>query len=210
MSTVLLLAHPTFETSRASRALLSALTGTPDLEVAELYSLYPDGKIDGAIERDRLLRASRLVLQFPLQWYSTPSLLKEWEDTVLTPLFYLQPDIAAATAGLPLFAATTTGGPLASYRPGGTALTINELFAPLRATARKCRWEWRPPFAVHDVRNLDDAALAMAGEDYRALLLAIPSLNRHRLTGVGTRGLQPEDDGGSEGDGGEEGDGPRS
>jgi putative NADPH-quinone reductase len=178
MSTVLLLAHPTFPTSRANRALLSALTGTPDLEVAELYSLYPDGRIDGPAEHDRLLRATRLVLQFPLQWYSTPALLKEWQDAVLTPLFYLQPEIAAATAGLPLFAATTTGGPLSSYRRGGAAMTINELFAPLRATARKCRWEWQPPFAVHDVRNLDDAALAKVGEDYRGALLATPILQR--------------------------------
>jgi hypothetical protein len=31
---------------------------------------------------------------------------------------------------------------------------------------------------VHDVRNLDDAALAKAGEDYHAALLAMPALNK--------------------------------
>ncbi len=178
MITVLLLAHPDFGASRANRALLSGLIDVPGLEVAELYALYPDGRIDGRAERERLLRATRLVFQFPLQWYSTPSLLKQWEDTVLTPLFYLEPELAASTAGLPLFVATTTGGPPASYRPGGTAMTIDELFAPLRATARKCGWEWQSPFAVHDVRNLDDAALVRAGEDCRAALLATPMLGR--------------------------------
>ena len=176
MSTVLLLAHPNFEASRANRALLSAVGDLPDLEIADLYALYPDGRVDVAAERDRLLRATRLVFQFPLQWYATPALLKQWEDAVLTPLFYTQPDVAASTAGLALLAATTTGGPSASYEPGGVGTTIHELFAPLRATARKCRWEWQPPFAVHDVRNLDEAALARAGAAYREALLATPTL----------------------------------
>jgi putative NADPH-quinone reductase len=176
MTTVLLLAHPDFDASRANRALVDAVADVPDLEVAQLYALYPDGRINVADERARLLRATRLVFQFPLQWYSTPALLKQWQDTVLTPLFYFEPAIASLTAGLPLFAATTTGGPLASYQPGGTAMTIEELFAPLRATARKCRWQWQTPFALHDVRNLDDVSLVHAGEDYRSALLSTPTL----------------------------------
>ena len=179
MITVLLLAHPDFATSRANRALLAGLNDLPGLEVAELYALYPDGKIDVAVERERVLRADRLVLQFPLQWYSTPPLLKHWQDAVLTPLFYLEPDIAASTAGLPVLAATTTGGPLASYQPRNSAMmTIDQLFAPLRATARKCGWLWQAPFALHDVRNLDDAALTRAGEDYRSEILSAPMLER--------------------------------
>ena len=178
MSTVLLLTHPDFGASRANRALLSGLTDVPDLEVAELYALYADGHIDARAERERLLRATRLVFQFPLQWYSIPALLKQWQDAVLTPLFYLEPEVAASTAGLPLFAATTTGGPLASYRPGGTAMTINDLFAPLRATARKCGWRWQVPFAVYGVASLDDASLARAGEDYRSALLSVAKLER--------------------------------
>ena len=178
MTTVLLLAHPDFDASRANRALLSGLTGVPGLEVIELYALYPDGRIDAPVERERLLRATRLVFQFPLQWYSTPALLKQWQDAVLTPLFYLEPEVAASTAGLPLFAATTTGGPSASYRAGGTTMTMEDLFAPLRATARKCGWRWQIPFAVHDVRNLDDASLQRAGEEYRSALLSVPMLER--------------------------------
>ncbi len=133
MTTVLLLAHPDFAASRANRALLAGLNDLPGLEVAELYALYPNGQIDFAVERERVLRADRLVLQFPLYWYSTPPLLKHWEDAVLTPLFYLEPDIAALMAGLPVLAATTTGGVSGSYQPGGaTGMTIDELFAPLR------------------------------------------------------------------------------
>ena len=184
LTTVLLLAHPDFAASRANRALLAGLNDLPDLETTELYALYPDGKIDVAVERQRVLRADRLVLQFPLQWYSTPPLLKYWQDAVLTPLFYMEPDIAALTAGLPVLAATTTGGPLVSYQPGG--MTINELFAPLRATARKCGWLWQAPFAVHDVRNLDDATLSRAAEDYRSIVLSTPILTRRLVDAEST------------------------
>ncbi|MGP9812181.1 hypothetical protein ACTZWT_11775 [Rhodopseudomonas sp. NSM] len=55
---------------------------------------------------------------------------------------------------------------------------IDELFAPLRATARKCGWLWQPPFALHDVRALDDAALTRAGEDYKTRILSAPVLKR--------------------------------
>ncbi len=179
MTTVLLVAHPDFAASRANRALLAGLDDLPGLEVAELYALYPHGQIDFAAERERVLRADRLVLQFPLYWYSTPPLLKHWEDAVLTPLFYLEPDIAASTAGLPVLAATTTGGVQGSYqRSGATGMTIDELFAPLRATARKCGWLWQAPFALYDVRTLDDAALARAGEEYRSVIVSLPKLEQ--------------------------------
>ena len=179
MSTVLVLAHPNFAASRANRALLAGLDGVPGLEVAELYALYPHGLIDFAIERERVLRAGRMVLQFPLQWYSVPSLLKQWMDTVLTPLFYLEPDVAASTADLAILAATTTGGPLASYHPDTpSGMTIDELFAPLRATARKCNWRWQVPFALHDVRHLDDVAFARAATDYRSAVLSTPMLTQ--------------------------------
>lgn len=179
MTTLLLLAHPAFATSRANRALLHALSDLPGLEVTDLYALYPDGRIEFAVERNRLLRARRLVLQFPLYWYSTPSLLKHWQDMVLTPLFYLEPDMGALTANLPMLAATTTGGPPASYElESQSVMTIEELLAPLKSTARKCGWVWQKPFAVHDVRNLDDAALARAGKSYRSAILSAPMLEK--------------------------------
>ncbi|WP_022721272.1 NAD(P)H-dependent oxidoreductase [Rhodopseudomonas sp. B29] len=177
MTTALLLAHPNFAASRANRALLAGVQDLPDLEIAELYALYPDRQIDIAAERERLLRADRLVLQFPLYWYSTPPLLKQWFDEVLTPILYKEPDVVAALAGLPLLAATTTGGVAGSYEGDNpSAGTIDELFAPLRATARKIGWQWQKPFALFDIRNQDDAGFARAGAAYRATIAALPKL----------------------------------
>lgn len=171
MTTVLLLAHPDLAVSRANRALLAGLDGLPGLEIFDLYATYPDEQIDLSAERERLMRAERLVLQFPMFWYSTPPLLKRWQDAVLTPLIYLKPDTAMALQGLPVMAATTTGGPAASYQEAG--MSLEELFAPLRATARKAGWEWHAPFALHDVRMLDAEALRRGGEKYRTAVSSI-------------------------------------
>lgn len=179
MTTLLLLAHPDLETSRVNRALLKGLQGLSDLEIADLYAFYPDNQIDPQAEIDRLLRADRVVLQFPLFWYSTPPLLKLWEDVVLTPMFYQKPDLGLSTAGLPVLAATTTGGPSASYHPESRiGLTIDDLFASLKATTRRCGWHWQSPFAVHDVRNLDDGSLAKAVDGYRSTIVSFMTLSR--------------------------------
>ena len=76
--------------------------------------------------------------------------------------------------GLQVLAAAT-GGPSASYQPGGAGgMTINEGFTPLKASARKCGWLGQAPFAAHDVCNPDDLELAPAGEDYEFVVL-LPS-----------------------------------
>jgi putative NADPH-quinone reductase len=50
------------------------------------------------------------VLQFPIQWYSTPPLLKTWQDTVLTRKFYIHPTEAGERLrDVPVMVAATAG-----------------------------------------------------------------------------------------------------
>ncbi|BCG61610.1 hypothetical protein PUR_50350 [Paenibacillus sp. URB8-2] len=55
-----------------------------DVTVHDLYAEYPDKQINVEREQQLLLEHDRIVFQFPLYWYSSPSLLKEWQDVVLT------------------------------------------------------------------------------------------------------------------------------
>lgn len=171
MTTSLILAHPNFAASTANRALLDAVRDLPDIEVADLHALYPDGTIDPEAETDRLLAADRLVLQFPMYWYSTPPILKQWQDSVLTPMLYVRPDIGARLKGLPLRIATTLSGEPEAYREDGrVGFTVPQLLAPLHATARRAGLVWETPFVVHDMRNPTPGALARHASRYRALL----------------------------------------
>ena len=54
---------------------------------------------DGEREAAGLLSADRIVLQFPIQWYSTPPLLKAWQHAVLTRMYYVAYESESESGG---------------------------------------------------------------------------------------------------------------
>ncbi len=52
----------------------------PNADFLYLDQTYPDYQIDVAREYARLVRYNVIILQFPLFWYSCPSLLKRYID----------------------------------------------------------------------------------------------------------------------------------
>ena len=86
MKNVLIISgHTDLTTSVANKTILETMSQLlPEAEIVKLDSLYPDFKIDVATEQARLLRADVIVLQFPVFWFSAPSLLERWmEETFL-------------------------------------------------------------------------------------------------------------------------------
>jgi putative NADPH-quinone reductase len=173
--TLILLFHPDLSRSNANAALAAAAASLPDVEVVDMPSVYPDG-IDmtrnGESEAARLLSAERIVLQFPVHWYSTPPLLKAWQDTVLTRMFYIHYETEGRLLeGTDLLVAATAGNVPEAYRPGGRNMfELEALLAPLRATAHRCGLKWATPFIIYQANKLPPEALAAAAEDYAGRL----------------------------------------
>lgn len=168
MSTTVLVFHPNFDTSKANRALVDAARVLPDIEVVDMGRLYPDGDVDTDVEVDRLLKADRLVLQFPVQWYSTPPLLKTWQDTVLTRMYYINPrEEGERLRDLPVLIAATAGNKPSAYTPTGANLfPLKELLKPLQATANRCFWKWGEPFVMYRANKATQDELTKAGRQY--------------------------------------------
>lgn len=170
--TLILLFHPDIANSRANAALVEAAARVPGIEVADLHALYPDGAIDDDAEVARLLSADRIVLQFPLQWYSTPPLLKSWQDRILTRMFYI--DYATEGCrleGTPILLAVTAGNTAEAYAAGGRNLyPMTELLRPLEVTANRCGLPWSEPFIVFEANKLDAQALSLEADRYVARL----------------------------------------
>lgn len=163
--------HPDRRLSKANAALLAAARALPGVEAVDMGALYPDGAVDTEAEVARLLAAQRLVLQFPVQWYATPPLLKAWQDTVLTRMFYIRPEEGARLRGLPVMLAATAGNVPQAYGPGGTNLfPLEELLRPLQATAHRCGMAWSRPFLLYQANRLAADDLAAAGGAYAAHL----------------------------------------
>lgn len=174
-SVLILVAHPILEHSRVHRRLLQALAGMEQVTLHDLYQAYPDFYIDTGHEQDLLREHQHIVLQFPLYWFSTPSLLKEWQDLVLP-----QPgrstseplELKGKTLGL----AVSYSEPLPQFRdfglPADPIAAMEAIFLPLRLTAKRAGLTWCKPFLIPEASHLDDTQLALAAEGYRDHLLA--------------------------------------
>ena len=167
---LLVLAHPTYERSRANSALAAAAEGVAGVTLHDLYEAYPDFMIDVKREQKRLLEHAVIALQFPLYWYSTPALLKEWLDHVWLHGFAYGRD-GTSLRGKTLHCAVTTGGVAADYGAGGAnRFSIAEFLRPLEQTAHLCGMRWAEPFVVHGAAVLDEPARAAEAERYRRRL----------------------------------------
>lgn len=185
--TLILVFHPDLARSRANAALARAAAAEPGVDVIDLQALYPDGldmSRHGADEAARLLSADRIVLQFPVQWYAAPPLLKSWQNAVLTRMFYVHADTEGdELIGTPLMVAATAGNTPDAYgRGGANHFTMDELMAPLKAMALRCGLPWHSPHVVFRADKLDSAALDAAGNGYvralEAFIAATPPCNR--------------------------------
>lgn len=168
--TLIMLAHPRYEKSRANRALIEAVSDLPRVLVHDLYELYPDFNIDIEREHEVLLRHRVLIWQFPLYMYSPPAMLKQWLDLVLEH-GWAHGAGSANLEGRLIFSAVTTGGSSASYGPQGfNRFSLQEFLRPLEQTAGLCKMSWLPPFAVQGIYRLSKDELAHQARLYRRAL----------------------------------------
>ncbi|MEM8549927.1 MAG: NAD(P)H-dependent oxidoreductase [Verrucomicrobiota bacterium] len=169
MKPLVIVAHPNLTESRFNQTLYKAVVEHPDITTRVLYEAYPDWKIDVAHEQALLEAHDRIILQFPLYWYSTPPMLKLWEDEVLT-YGWAYGSKGKALHGKELMLALSIGGGLEAYRAGDIVkYTLSELLRPLQASAEFCGMTYLPIFPV--AGTLSDEALAARAEEYVKTIL---------------------------------------
>lgn len=83
MKILLIHAHPKPSTSIAQKAMLNASRNVDGITHHDLYAAYPDFAIDVKREQEMLLAHDLIIFQHPFYWYSTPAIIKEWQDVVL-------------------------------------------------------------------------------------------------------------------------------
>lgn len=165
-------AHRDLSTSRISRAAVEVFKTLPDVTVHELAQAYPDGVIDVPREQALLVAHDAIVWLFPFWWYSSPAILKAWQDDVLTYGFAYGND-GTALHGKPLLVMTSTGGRAEDYQPDGyNRYPVTSLLLPFHATANLTGMVWQTPALLQGANNLSDAALA-AGIDAWTTALSV-------------------------------------
>ena len=171
---LVLFAHPVLERSRVNRRLVAALEGVEGVTIRDLYEEYPTLLIDVKREQQLLLEHDVIVFQHPFYWYSSPAILKEWQDLVLEH-GWAYGEGGTHLRGKITFNAITTGGPAQAYQKGGyNRFSVRELLAPWDQTAHLCGMIYLAPFAIHSALKVSgEADVAPSRAAYRRLIEAL-------------------------------------
>lgn len=167
-------AHPARSRSKINKTLRASVENLEGVTINDLYATYPDFLIDKKREQQLCESHDVIIFQHPFYWYSTPSIMKEWMDLVLEHGWAFGKD-AKGLEGKIFFQALTAGGDDSTYRKDGfNEFTIGELTSPYRATAKLCKMDWLPPFAVLGIhRGLPPDKINGYAEDYRRVVIAL-------------------------------------
>ncbi len=150
---LILFAHPSQERSEINHPMFKLAQKIPGVTAVDLYAEYPSFHINVDREQQRLLEHDVVIMQFPLYWYSTPAILKEWQDLVLEYGFAYGKH-GNHLRGKQFMAALTAGGVEKAYQNQGyNHFSIRELLHPLEQTAWLTGMHYLAPFALFGSRT---------------------------------------------------------
>jgi len=199
MQTLIIVSHPTLADSNAQRFLWESLPAD-GVTWHHLESVYPDGRINREAEQQQMFQYDRIIFQFPFYWYSSPALLKQWQDVVLTEGFAY--GSGGRLSGKEFGLVLALGVHEREYQAGGReGFTLSELTRPYQAMAAKCGMTYMPTFAISKFDYLNDSkkkALLIAYQQYLtkendASLKTAENWFRSQLQSLGKAGLSEAD-----------------
>jgi len=178
-SLIVYYAHPGHKYSQANRMLWRRAASVTGITRVDLYAEYPRFDIDIDREQQRLVDHEIILFQFPMFWYSTPSLVKEWQDLVLEHGFAYGKG-GTALAGKTLMLAVSAAGPKEAYtRAGYQRYALRTFLAPLEQTARLCEMAFPAPYVLYSSLNAPSDGLVEPHADGYVRLLEALRDNRY-------------------------------
>jgi glutathione-regulated potassium-efflux system ancillary protein KefG len=170
---LILFAHPAMQKSRINRILIAPMQEHTAVTFHDLYAAYPEFDIDVQHEQRLLTEHDIIIMHHPMFWYSTPAILKEWQDLVLQHGWAYGSSASALRGKRFLNVLTTGGGEQAYSKAGLVGNTVRELLVPIERTAILCGMHYLPPFVVHGTLNMSDVDATRHAEDYQRMILAM-------------------------------------
>lgn len=170
---LILFAHPALEKSRVNSRLTAAVRGVEGVTFHDLYQEYPDLQIDVKREQELMEAHDIIIFHHPFFWYSTPAILKEWQDLVLEHGWAYGSQGNALKDKIFLNVITTGGKEIAYHTEGKNRYTLRQLLAPIEQTANLCKMVFLPPFVVHGTHSITPEEVDSYGREYVDLLRAL-------------------------------------
>ena len=168
MSKILVISgHPDYKNSLANRAILDEFHRlVPQAEIVYLDAEYSGFNIDVEREQKRLTEADTIVFEFPFWWYSAPSLMRRYFETVLTHGFAYG-SAGKALHGKKVIFSFTAGAPEVAYSPDGAQhYTMAQFLPQFIGLANLCGLEWQEPVISFGMMLLDPSDKEAADRFY--------------------------------------------
>ncbi len=160
------LVHPNIENSVVNKKLTNAISNFENVTINNLYTNYPDFKIDVKKEQELLLNHDVIVFQFPMYWFSSPSLLKEWFDLVLEYDFAYGANYKLENKAFAV--AVSCGGEEKAFsETGKDKKSVEEFLSPFFGTANYVKMDYKKPFISYGTEyKLTEETLNKYTKDY--------------------------------------------
>ncbi|GAK83122.1 glutathione-regulated potassium-efflux system ancillary protein KefG [Vibrio ponticus] len=173
---LVLYAHPSQHRSEVNQPLFDAAKTIEGVTTVDLYFEYPSYNINIDREQKRLVEHDIIIFQFPLYWYSTPAMLKEWQDLVLEYGFAYGSQ-GTALKGKRFMCALSAGGRADAYQTEGyNHFTIRELLYPMEQMAALTGMKYIAPLALFGARTAkEEGRITQHVERWKKLLNALVS-----------------------------------
>ena len=173
MKTTIFAFHPNLTKTSRINATLANAAQQAGYEVRDMYQLYPDFKIDVAKEQAILAQTDRIVLQFPIYWYQTPALLKQWFDDVLT-YGWAYGSTGKALQGKEVLLAVSFGADKEDYTSlGRFHITVDAVLKPIETISYHTGLKFLAPFVITGAMQLDEASLVGRAKSFVEILSEI-------------------------------------
>jgi putative NADPH-quinone reductase len=155
MKTLIIVIHPTMETSVINKRWVEVLNQFPEkYTVHELYKAYPEGNFDVEKDQELIEAYDKIIFQFPLYWFSSPPMLKKWFDEVLLYGWAFGSKSGYKMKGRKIALAISAGIDDKDFSAAGKyKYTLKELLRPFELTFDYVKADYREPFVYYGLEK---------------------------------------------------------
>lgn len=167
---LILFAHPAFQKSRINKIIIQGLHEIDGITLHDLYQAYPEMDIDINAEQKLVDEHDIIVFHHPFYWYSTPAILKEWQDLVLKHGWAYGSE-GGMLKNKSMLQFITAGGEKQAYcKQGYNVFTVRQLLTPVEQMANLCKMNYLPPYVVHGTHSISKEEVIEHKKQYTELL----------------------------------------
>jgi glutathione-regulated potassium-efflux system ancillary protein KefG len=173
MQILLNIFHPDLTKSNVNSRLLSGLDiSNGSITKNLIYDKYQNFQIDIPQEQILLESHDKIIFQFPLYWYSCPSLMKKYIDDVLAFGWAYGSDVDRLSQKT-LSLVVTAGGSRESYSKNGTnGFAVEDFLIPFMQTANFLNMNYSKPFIIYNASNILNDEWNEINIDYQNYILS--------------------------------------